>query len=322
METHLNDLRNKTILITGATGFIGSNLARHLVQIGCNVHIVTREKSNKWRIQDILRLIEEHNCDLTDRDQVNGLVTDIRPDIVYHLATYGSYPSFQQDLGTMVETNIEGTTNLITALSKTKYEVFVNSGSSSEYGLRTEPMVETDLLEPINHYGTSKASASLFAQVFAKSFGQPIVTLRLFSVYGYYEEPTRLIPTVITSCLRGKDLNLTKGKQARDFIFIEDVIDAYLKASTSPRACGEIINIGSGTQHTVKEVVLKILELCGNPIKAHWGALPYRSGETSNWVADNLKAKRLLDWEPQYDLDQGLLKTIEWFNENLHLYGA
>ena len=322
IETHLNELKNKTILVTGATGFVGSNLARYLVQTGCDVHIITRNESNKWRIQDILSLIKEHSCDLRDFNQVNRLVTDIKPNIIYHLATYGSYPSFQQDLDTMVETNIKGTINLITALSKTKYEVLVNSGTSSEYGLKTKPMVETTPLEPTNHYGASKASMSLFAQVFARSFGQPIVTLRPFSVYGYYEEPTRLIPTVITSCLRGKNLNLTEGEQTRDFIFIDDVIDAYLKASTSTRAHGEIINIGSSTQHTVKEVVLKILELCGNPVVAHWGMLPYRSGETSSWVADNSKAKQLLGWEPQNDLTQGLVKTIDWFKKNMHLYEA
>ncbi len=322
METLLNGLKKKTILITGATGFIGSNLARRLVQAGCNVHILTREKSNKWRIRDILSLVREYSCDLRDSNQVVRLVTNIRPNIIYHLATYGGYPSFQQDLSTMIETNIKGTINLVTALSKADYEVFVNTGTSSEYGLKTKPMVETSLLEPANHYGASKASVSLFCQVFTKSFDQPIITLRPFSVYGYYEEPTRLIPTVITSCLRGKDINLTEGKQVRDFVFIEDVIDAYLKASLSTRVHGEIINIGSGTQHTVKEVVSKILELCGNPVEAHWGVLPYRGGETSYWVADNSKARQLLDWEPQSSLEQGLLKTINWFKENLHLYGA
>jgi nucleoside-diphosphate-sugar epimerase len=322
LGTYLNELKSKTILITGATGFIGANLTRYLINIGCNVHVITREEANKWRIQDLLSQIKEYNCDLRDPDQLNKLVRVIEPDIVYHLAAYGSYPLLQQDLNTIIQTNIIGTLNLITALSKIKYEVLVNSGSSSEYGLKTEPMVESDVLKPINHYGASKAAASLFAQVFTKSFGQPIVTLRPFSVYGYYEEPTRLIPTVITACLRGKDLNLTKGEQVRDFVFIEDVVDAYVRASITKNIYGHIINIGSGNQYTVKEVVSRIIELCGNSVNANWGSIPYRDGETSFWVANNIKAKQLMDWEPQTGLDQGLMQTIDWFKNNLNLYGG
>ncbi len=319
--TYSAQLRTKTILVTGATGFIGANLTRCLLEIGCNVNITVREEANRWRIRDLTGQVREHICDLRIPEQTNKLVGDVKPDVVYHLAAYGSYPTLQQDLNSIVQTNIIGTLNLIKALSRTKCEVLVNSGSSSEYGLKNEPMVETAALEPINHYGVSKAATSLFGQVFARS-GQPIVTLRPFSVYGYYEEPMRLIPTLITSCLRGKDLNITQGEQTRDFVFIEDMVDAYLKASLSKEALGEIINIGSGIQHSVKEVVNNVLELCGNPVTVHWGALPYRNGETSTWLADNSKARQLLAWKPQTDLDTGLRKTIAWFRQNLDLYGV
>jgi nucleoside-diphosphate-sugar epimerase len=313
-------LKDKTILVTGATGFVGSNLTRHLVQTGCDLHIITRDESKKWRIRDILNLLEEHKCDLRDINQVKRLIAAINPDIVYHLAAYGIDPSSRQNLDRMIETNITGTMNLMTALATTEYDVFVNSGSFFEYGLKTEPAVETAPLEPTDYYSVSKVSASLFGQVFARSSGEPVVTLRLFSPFGYYEGLTRLIPTVITSCLRGRALNLTKGEQARDFVFIEDIVDAYLKASTAPKVSGEIINIGTGIPHTVREVVSQILEVFGNPIDVIWGALPYRSGETRICIADNSKAKRLLDWEPRTDLNQGLLRTIDWFRENLHLY--
>lgn len=322
LEISINELTNKVILITGATGFIGANLTRYLANIGCNVHIITRTEKSKWRIQDLLSQVKEHDCDLRDHSQVDSLIANIKPDIIYHLAAYGSYPLLQQDFNTIVQVNTIGTLNLITSLSKVGYDVLVNSGSSSEYGLKTEPMSESNLLEPINHYGASKAATSLFSQVFAKQFSQPIITIRPFSVYGYYEEPTRLIPSVITSCLRGKEINLTGGEQVRDFIFIDDVVDAYLKASLSPEAHGEIINIGSGKQYSVKGIVSKISELCDDPVRAHWGALQYRTGETNCWVADISKAKRILDWEPQTDLSNGLLKTIEWFKKNLYLYGA
>ena len=299
----------KKVLVTGAYGFIGSNLARRLIRNGCDVHVISRKETNRWRVHNLD--FQDHTCDLRDSAQVDILVKEIRPDTVYHLAAYGCYPTFQQDLNTIVQTNIMGALNLFSALSKTNYEVLINTGSSSEYGLKSRLMSENDLLEPTNAYGVSKAAITLLCKV----LGRSIVTIRPFSVYGYYEEPTRLIPYVITSCLRSKELKLTKGKQTRDFIFIEDIVDAYIKAGTTPKARGEILNIGSGTQHTVEETVLKIVQLCNKDVGMDWGALTYREGEANCWVADITKAKRVLDWEPKYTLEQGLGKTVKWFIE-------
>jgi len=312
-------LKNKTVLITGATGFVGSNLTRKLVTLGCNVHVFIKRTSNRWRIRDILDQVTEHETDLRNYDQLKKLVSKIKPQIIYHLAVHGSYP-FQQNIEEMIKTNILGTVNLLNALATSNYQCFINTGSSSEYGFKNKPMKEEDLLEPISFYAVTKASSTLLCQVFAKTFDMSIITLRPFSVYGYYEESTRLIPTAIISCIKGVRLKLTSGEQKHDFVFIDDVIDAYLRAPCIEDIAGEIINIGSGRQYSNEEVVSKIGALLGKQIKVNKGAYLARPWDATHWVANNLKAKELLGWKPKHRFEEGLRKTIDWFKKNLKYY--
>lgn len=305
-----------SFLITGATGFIGANLARRLIKEGAEVHILTRKQSNRWRLQDILQKVHEHRVDLRDYERLFKVVQDTRPKFIFHCATYGSYP-FQKEENEIIETNILGTINLLRALSDIDYRCFVNTGSSSEYGIKSKPMSEEDLLEPISTYGVSKAATTLFCQAMAKREKRPIVTLRLFSPYGPYEEATRLIPTVIISCLRNENPRLSSPHGMRDFNFVEDIVDAYLKVIETPNIAGEIFNIGCGEQHSVGEVVDTIIKLSGRKVKPIWGSVSPRPNEPSIWQADISKAKELLGWHPRYSLREGLSKTIEWFERNL-----
>lgn len=313
MGKQVQNLFGKSFLITGATGFIGANLTRHLVGGDAKVHILTRQESNKWRIQDIIHKVSEHQVDLLDYERLRKIVFTIKPNIIFHCAAYGGYP-FQQEVNKIMETNILGTLNLLNALSAVGHECFVNTGSSSEYGLKSKPMSEEDLLEPINAYGVSKAAVTLFCQSLARSQKRPIVTLRLFSPYGPYEEPTRLIPSVITACLLEKNPEVTSGEAFRDFVFIEDVIDLFMKVVVSPQL-GQVVNVGSGKQHSVREVVEKIIRLSGVKVQPRWGTVPPRPFEPRLWVADASKAKRLFNWVPQFSLDEGLSQTISWYKD-------
>jgi nucleoside-diphosphate-sugar epimerase len=283
------------------------------------IHIIKREQSNIWRIKDILDRALIHNVDIIDNVNLEKLIKNIKPDIIFHTATYGGYP-FQKDIDKIIQVNIIGTVNLVNACSKVGYDIFVNTGSSSEYGLKSKPMLETDLLEPVNDYGVAKEAATLFCQAKAKNEGLPIVTLRLFSPYGYYEEPTRLVPSVIRSCLLDESPKVSSPNSVRDFIFIEDVIDAYMKIIETLDISGQIFNIGYGQQHSVDYVVNKIIELIGNKVKPKWGAIPKRLNEAAFWQANISKSKDILKWEPKYSIDEGLKKTVEWFRENIHLY--
>ena len=314
-----NFTNSKTILITGATGFVGSCLVHNCINGNREVHIIKREQSNTWRIKDVLNRALIHNVDIIDNVNLEKLIKDIKPDIIFHTATYGGYP-FQKDIDKIIQVNIIGTLNLVNACSKVGFDIFVNTGSSSEYGLKSKPMLETDLLEPVNDYGIAKAAATLFCQVKARSEGLPIVTLRLFSPYGYYEEPTRLVPSVIRSCLLDENPKVSLPTSVRDFIFIEDVIDAYMKTIKMLNTSGQIFNIGYGQQHSVEYVVNKIIELIGNKVKPKWGSIPNRLNEPTFWQANISKSKDILKWEPKHSIDEGLKKTVEWFRENIHLY--
>lgn len=313
-------LFRKKILITGASGFVGSNLARFLVNKGLSPHIFIRKDSNLWRIKDILGKLKTHILDLTDEAATRGAVSRLKPQIILHCAVYGGY-HFQLDSKKIMQTNMFGTMNLLNACVKSGFECFVNTGSSSEYGLKNKPMRESDLLEPVTDYGAAKAMATLFCQQIARNKNLPIVTLRLFSPYGCFEDHRRLFASLILSCLNHQTPKLSSAHPVRDFVFIDDVIRAYLKTVFNiSRAAGSIINIASGKQHSVGEVALKIVKLTGLKDKPVWGSVKNPRLEPSRWVADISKARELLGWDPEFSLTEGLIKTIEWFSNNKAYY--
>lgn len=313
-------IKNKKVLITGATGFIGANLARRFIQLNADVHILVRSSSDKWRIEDILNDVKGHCIDLMDYQALEKAVSGIKPDIIIHTAVYGGY-IFQKDINKIMQVNIIGTVNLLNACSKRGFELFINTGTSSEYGRKNSPIKEDDALEATGSYGISKAAASLYCQAVAKSKGRPIITLRLFSPYGYYEEPTRLIPSVIISCLKDENPRVSSPGPVRDFIFIEDVVDAYVRAiGATEKAAGEIFSIGCGRQYSVGDVVSMIVKLTGSNVEPEWGSVPGHKDEPDIWQADIAKARDILKWEPENTLDEGLTRNIKWFRENVGLY--
>jgi nucleoside-diphosphate-sugar epimerase len=279
-----------------------------------------RRDSDLWRIKPVLGRARLHRLDLRDKAGVEKTISKIRPRIIFHCATYGGYPR-QQDLDSIIQSNVTGTVNLLEACIKFKFDCFVNSGSSSEYGIKQAPMKETDLPEPASAYGAAKASATLFCQAVAKREGLPLVTLRLFSPYGYYEDAGRLIPQVITSCLNKKGPRLSSPYSVRDFVFIEDVISAYLKAGQQGDKIGsQVFNIAGGRQYSVGQVADKIIKLIPSAVKPLWGSILNPRIEPRCWEADIRKASKLLKWEPACSLESGLKKTVQWFKENRNLY--
>jgi nucleoside-diphosphate-sugar epimerase len=311
----------ENFLITGATGFIGAVLLRKLVDLGENVFIIIKKNSNTWRIKDLLELerVKVYFSDLMELDQLSLIIKDIKPTVIYHLATHGAY-SYQNDANNIINTNILGTWNLIQACNNIEYKLFVNTGSSSEYGRKNYAMRETDILEPESYYAVSKCAQTLLCINVAKQESKPIVIFRPFSVYGPFEEPKRFIPTLMKSLFLKKEMDLVSPEISRDQIFIDDIIDSYLKIEELKKNAGECFNIGAGAQSSIKDVVETAMKITKINIRLNWQAMEPRGWDTSNWVADISKARQLLKWSPKIDLEEGLSLTWEWFLKNNSYY--
>ena len=306
----------KRAILTGATGFVGANLARRLLQDGHEVHLLVRKNYRSWRIDSILEDVRLHEVDLNDEGSLSQKVSKIKPDWVFHLATHGAYSS-QKNLRQILQTNIIGTLNLVEACLKSGFEVFINTGSSSEYGFKDRAATETEWLEPNSHYAWSKASATLFCRHTAQSQGVRIPTLRLYSVYGAYEESTRLMPTLILRGLQGELPPLVNPNIARDYIYIDDVLDAYLLTATvSDRELGAVYNLGTGIQTSLRDVVEVACTTLALEVEPQWGSMPNRDWDTNVWVADNRKIQATFNWRPQHSFESGFRLMVDWFRDN------
>jgi nucleoside-diphosphate-sugar epimerase len=315
----MSSLSGEKVFITGATGFIGSNLTRRSLERGAEVFINIRNTSDTWRIRDILNEVNPIPVDITEYEKLKDLLKEIQPDVIFHTAAYGGSAD-QKNTEKIIETNIIGTVNLVRSCRDINVNLFVNTGTSSEYGMKNSAIKESDLLEPVTEYGVSKASATLFCQTSAVTQNLPIVTLRLFSPYGPYEQKTRLIPSVILAALQKTNPRITSRQFVRDFIFIEDVLDAYEAVIDVKNASGKIFNIGSGEQHSVGEVVDTVIDLLGNEVTYEVGIPQRWKNEPPFWQADIEQATSELNWKPRYSFGKGLAATIDWFKVNRGLY--
>ena len=305
-------MSGKRILLTGGAGFVGAVLTRELLRSGHRVHLILKSDSGRWRIADVLSDVQVHPADLRDEAAVKQVVAETKPEVIYHLATHGAYSS-QDDSEAILQVNFYGTWNLLKASAALDYEVFVNTGSSSEYGFKDEAMRESDLLEPNSYYAVAKCGQTLLCQHFARAHKKPINTFRLFSAYGPYEEPSRLVPTLVARTLRGEALDLVPKEVARDFIFVDDVVDAYTRFEPLAQLSGEVINIGTGVQSTIEDVVGAVFAACGKSVECRWGKMPARMWDQRTWVSDCSKSKRLIGFRPRTSLTEGMAKTVRFF---------
>jgi dolichol-phosphate mannosyltransferase len=209
-------------------------------------------------------------------------------------------------------TNLVGTANLLEAAAAVGFEAFVNSGSSSEYGYKDHAPAEDELPEPNSIYAVAKAAATMYCRQRARRSGLPVTTLRLYSAYGPFEEAGRLVPRLITEGLRGRLPPLVNPAVARDFVHVDDVCDAYLRAAAASVEPGAVYNVGSGRQTTIAEIVEIVRKLLAVEAEPAWGTMADRSWDTDVWVANPARIKAELGWSPNLDLEQGLARTIAW----------
>lgn len=312
MPTREN-LEGIRVLVTGAAGFIGSHLSRELVRRNAEVFLIDRPGTSITRIEDILDKVRVHYVDITDFSSLKNSIREIRPEKIFHLAAYVDVTRDWNIVDEMINVNIKGTLNLLKSLDGVDYDCFVNTGTCEEYGDNPAPFYEDQVPNPVSPYSASKVSATMFCQMLHRTMNLPIVTVRPLLTYGPGQESQMLIPSLIKSVLKGKSFKMTKGEQTRQFNYIDDVVEGFILAGTTPEAIGEVINLGSGAEYRIKDVAKMILNLMGNPIKLEIGALPYRPGETMHFYCSNEKAKKILGWRPMVPLKVGLKRTIDWY---------
>ena len=309
----MSKLTGKRVLVTGATGFIGSHLTRRLVAEGAHVSAFLRATSDRRSLADVLDSVSVHEVDICDADAVSRASARIRPEIVFHLAAIGmSEPFISPQVAMRV--NVHGTLHLLEAARQLGVQRFVHTGTAYEYGDAASGNAPgKEGLDPINIYAASKAAAWAFVRMYARTYGFPTVTMRLFYVYGPGQPPKTLLPSAVCAALEGRDFPMTPGEQMRDLVFVSDVVEGYLRAATAAGVEGASIDLGTGLAWTIRQVVSRLFELADSQAKPLVGALPYRPGETMKQVADTRAARDLLGWQATTLLEDGLRQTVEWY---------
>lgn len=312
--THSQLFAGIPVLVTGANGFIGSHLSRSLVHFHADVHIFVRKTSDRFRLCDIEDRVTVWHGDITNYSSVYNCLADVRPKVIFHLAAARDVTRDIRLLDSMFNINLTGTINLFRAVQEAGIApaCIVNTGSSEEYGNGQTPFVESQREMPVSPYSASKVASTHLAQMVHKSLGIPVVTLRPFLAYGPGQDTDMFVPSLIRHCLEMKDFSMTSGDQTRDFVYIDDVIDAYLRAAFCNSAIGEVINVGSGIEYRIRDIAGKILQKMGDPIRLIIGAMEKRQGEADHFFCSNKKAYDVLGWSPKIGIDEGLDRTIAW----------
>ncbi len=303
-----NAFAGRTVLVTGATGFIGWHLCGALAELGAEVYGLSRYASTK----NLPEGCRARSIDIRNYEAVQKVITrELQPEIIFHLA---GIVTARQDISLVLPTlqyNLTGTVHLLLAASHAGCRCFVCVGSSEE------ALDDNRIGVPFSPYSAAKTSASLYARMFYELYGLPVVLIRPHMVYGPRQVKDKVIPHTILSLLRGEAPRLSSGKRICDFIYVVDVVRGLLKAgSMCQRAKGETIELATGSRGRLRDVVELIAELTGSGLKPEFGALPDRI-EESYRTADCDKASRVLGWKPLWSLREGLAETIRWYRENL-----
>lgn len=307
-------------LVTGAGGFVGANLAASLAQAGHDVVAWVRPEGETWRLDHLREAVEVAPVELLDPDAVEAGVLSARPDWVFHLAAHGAY-SWQRDAERIMQTNLVSTVRLLAACQRHGFSAFIHAGSSSEYGFQDHAPKESELPEPNSDYAVMKAAATSHGRFVAQREDLHVVTLRLYSVYGPWEEPGRLMPTLVARGLEGRLPSLVSPDTPRDFISVRDAERAFLRAAEQTDVeRGSVFNIASGRQTTLREVVEVARALLGVDEEPQWGTEPQRSWDAAVWVGDPSEAREQLGWEAQDGLEAGFACLADWLRDSPELW--
>jgi NAD dependent epimerase/dehydratase len=315
----------KKVLVTGAGGFIGSHLAERLVELGASTRaLVHYNGAGSWGWLDgSSRRLELEGVlgDVRDPESVRRAMADV--DVVFHLAALIAIPYSYEAPRSYVQTNVEGTLNVLQAARDLGTGRVVHTSTSEVYGTALYvPIDEKHPLQGQSPYSASKIGADKMAEAFYRSFGVPVVTVRPFNTFGPRQSARAVIPTVITQALTRREVKLGSLTPLRDFNFVSDTVEGFLRCAESDAALGQVVNIGSGREITIGDMVELVRKLLGADvvIAQETSRIRPAQSEVDRLCADNRVAAALVGWRPQTSLETGLAKTIEWLKGNLDRY--
>jgi len=303
------------ILVTGGTGFIGSNLLKKLFysQQFDKIIVLKRKVSDISKIESIknkLILVDIENIDNFDVFFKTNKI-----DLIIHLSSkYIKYNETDSDIEEMNYFNINFPSKLLYYAAKNNVKAFINTGSFFEYKHSNKKINENDIVEPFNYYSATKIAFEEILKYFSKEYGVRAITLKLFSPYGIGQE-NKIISLIIKSVIKGKNLSLTSGKQKLSFTYIDDIVQAYINAIdyviSKKYSSYEVFNIGSDKSYSIKEVVAIACNLHKNPPEFIFGDKDMPSREIMVSNCDNSKAEKILGWKPKVGIKEGIKKTFE-----------
>ena len=300
----------KRILLTGATGFLGSHLLEAMLSRGYEVVVLKRTVSDVWRISHLLHKVNVYDIDMVSLDEI---LSDNPVDIIVHLATLYKKFDHSNDVAEMVASNVSFPVELLETGVRKGVKGFINTGTFFEYDCSSLPVCEDAKISPFNFYAKTKLAFESILSTYANQLN--IKTLRLFSPYGE-KDNNKLIPMVIQKALSNERIEFSDGFQKLDFIYASDIVNAYLKSIEkldSNEAGYRVYNIGSGVAISVREIVSVIEQRLGKMINKKWGA-PSKV-DIPIVFADISRASKELDWIPKYSISEGIERVIEHYCE-------
>jgi NAD dependent epimerase/dehydratase len=324
-------IAGKTVLVTGADGFIGSHLTEHLVSMGANVRAFVYYNSfNSWGWLDdaderIKQSIDVFAGDIRDPHGVRTAMQGC--DAVMHLAALIAIPYSYHSPDTYIDTNVKGTLNVVQAARDLGIARVVHTSTSEVYGTaRFVPITEEHPLQGQSPYAASKIGADQIATSFFLSFQTPVSVIRPFNTYGPRQSARAVIPTIVTQIASGaRQIKLGAVHPTRDFNYVRDTVRGFVAVAEADAAVGQVVNIGSNYEISIGDTALAIARLMGRDVEftSDEQRLRPAGSEVERLWADNTRARRLTGWTPEYGgiegLERGLAETIAWFTEPAHL---
>jgi NAD dependent epimerase/dehydratase len=313
------DFKGRKILVTGATGFIGSRLVERLVGLGADVRAFVHYNSRsdygllELLAKDVLEAVEIAPGDLKDGEAVRRSVKD--REIVFHLGALTAIPYSYRNPYDMVQTNVSGTANVLNAALEYGTSRIVHTSTSETYGTaQYQPIDELHPLVGQSPYSASKIGADKLAESYYLSFDMPVATIRPFNTYGPGQSARAVIPTIISQALAGDTIRIGSTDPKRDFNYVDDTVAGFLAVAGSDSALGEVINIGSGRTVSIAHVIEEVSRILGKEFEIVTDPARIRpeKSEVGLLLADTSKAERLLGWKPEVPLEEGLRRTVEW----------